>query len=205
MSLTLARHVLATLSEAGVVEAVICPGGRNAAFVELFAAQDCPIKAYWHFEERSASFFALGRIKQTGKPVAVITTSGTAAAELFPATMEAYYSGLPLVLVTADRPSRFRGSGAPQAADQDGLFRKFAPLAFDLDGDDEMDVFHLDTSAPVHINVRFEDPNGEPGMAESGKQTVAADPRPRVAPLYRGVPPPVGCRRKFESPASRSP
>ena len=76
------------------------------------------IKTYCSYEERSAAFFALGRARESNKPVAVICTSGTAAGELLPAAMEGYYTGTPLLLVTADRPRRFHGTGAPQTAEK---------------------------------------------------------------------------------------
>ena len=116
MSADLATGVLAACAGAGVREFCICAGARNLGLVvALERSGGCRL---WHFfDERSAAFFALGRMMNTGSPVAVVTTSGTAVAELLPATVEAYYQSLPLVLLTADRPSRFRGSGAPQQAD----------------------------------------------------------------------------------------
>jgi 2-succinyl-5-enolpyruvyl-6-hydroxy-3-cyclohexene-1-carboxylate synthase len=86
-------------------------------------------------------------LKRDGKPVAVITTSGTAAAELLPATIEAYYSGAPLVLITADRPARLRGTGAPQAIEQIGLFGVYAAT----------DIDRWDGHVPLHINVEFDE------------------------------------------------
>src|SRR5207248_3106992 len=71
-------------------------------------------------------FFALGRAKLLGKPAAVVTTSGTAVAELLPAVVEAFYSGTPLIVITADRPARYRGTGAPQCIEQEGIFGPYA-------------------------------------------------------------------------------
>jgi len=151
--LNLAERVVSALLTAGVREAVVCPGGRNA---ELIAAlKQSSISLYWHFEERSAAFFALGRARSTNTPVAVVTTSGTAAGELLPAVMEASYSGAPLIAVTADRPSRFRGTGAPQAAVQPNLFKKYADC-IDLEGDKEFS-FEMG-QRPIQINVCLEDP-----------------------------------------------
>jgi len=154
----LAVRVLEALREAGVEELVVCPGARNAAFIE--AIPTFGFRTVWHFEERSAAFFALGRAQTTGRPVAVITTSGTAAGELLPAAMEAYYAGVPLALVTADRPRRFRGSGAPQAAEQRGIFGLYAPFALDLEGDEPFTLPAFDR--PIHLNVCLEDPRGGP-------------------------------------------
>ena len=164
MNDSLAHRVLAELAQTGVRELVVCPGARNAAFITALTG-DARFKVYWHFEERSAAFFALGRTASSARPVAVITTSGTAAGELLPATMEAYYSGIPLVLVTADRPRRFRGTGAPQAAEQVNLFGIYART---IDLDDEVSSWAM-PSGPLHLNVALEDPRSAPvsGLAET--------------------------------------
>jgi 2-succinyl-5-enolpyruvyl-6-hydroxy-3-cyclohexene-1-carboxylate synthase len=117
------------------------------------------IRTYFWFEERSAAFFALGRSKISNRPVAVITTSGTAAAELLPATMEAYYTGAPLLLITADRPRRFRGTGAPQTAEQVGLFGCYASFCLDLAFDESCDLSTWSRQQPAHLNICFEEPN----------------------------------------------
>jgi 2-succinyl-5-enolpyruvyl-6-hydroxy-3-cyclohexene-1-carboxylate synthase len=116
-------QVIAGLVKKGVREFVVCPGAHDAVIVEVLVILEerGAVKLWSHFEERGAGFFALGRA-MTGKPCAVVTTSGTAAAELLPAVIEAHYQARPLVVVTADRPERFRGSGAPQAIEQAGLF-----------------------------------------------------------------------------------
>src|SRR3989338_6644206 len=100
MNALLVDHVLEVLRALGVKEVCLCPGSRNAPFVQalLFQTQQSNrfnFKVFNFFEERCAAFFALGRMRTTGCPVAVITTSGTAVAELLPATMEAYYAGFP--------------------------------------------------------------------------------------------------------------
>ena len=127
VSARLASEVLAALAGEGVGEFCVCAGARNLAFVVgLERSQGARV---WHFfDERAAGFFALGRMMNTGCPVAVVTTSGTAVAELLPATIEAHYQSLPLVLLTADRPARFRGSGAPQAIEQPGMLAPYARL-----------------------------------------------------------------------------
>lgn len=101
-------------------------------------------RVWRHCEERSAGFFALGRTMKTGKPCAVVTTSGTAAAELLPAVIEAFYQARPLVAITADRPAAFRGSGAPQSIDQIGLFGPHAA---------QCDLKDWDGRGPLHCNV----------------------------------------------------
>lgn len=124
----------------GVAEYCVCAGSRNAPLIADLT------DAYSFVDERSAAFFALGRIKLHGKPVAVFTTSGTAAAELLPATIEAYYSGLPLVLVTADRPARFRGTGAPQCIEQVNLFGPYAATSLET----------WNRRGPLHLNIEVE-------------------------------------------------
>jgi 2-succinyl-5-enolpyruvyl-6-hydroxy-3-cyclohexene-1-carboxylate synthase len=113
----LLQQTLQTLADLGVREVCVAAGARNAPLVAALL-NSRGVKIWNFFEERSAAFFALGRIMADRQPVAVVTTSGTAAAELLPATIEAHYQGLPLVLVTADRPKSYRGSGAPQAIEQ---------------------------------------------------------------------------------------
>src|SRR5688572_9245208 len=110
-NMQLAQNVVEQLLGAGIKEFCLAPGARNSPFVLLFD-QNPHLKIYNFFDERSAAFFALGRIAATRNPVAVITTSGTAAAELLPAVVEGTYSSLPLIMVTADRPKKYRGSGA---------------------------------------------------------------------------------------------
>lgn len=157
MNSYIASHILSKLFSLGVRECVLCPAGRNAPFVALLAESKI-CKIYYWYEERSAAFFALGRAQQTKIPVAVITTSGTAAGELLPAIMEAYYTGTPLIAVTADRPRRFRGTGAPQTAEQKGLFGVYTPIALDLAEGEPLDLQEWDQRGPVHINVCFEEP-----------------------------------------------
>ncbi|QWP29152.1 hypothetical protein J5W80_12110 [Akkermansia muciniphila] len=120
------KSLLAQCCLGGICEWVVCPGARNVALLQVLAAAEDLVK-WTHFDERSAAFFALGRIQDMGLPVAVVTTSGTAAAELLPAVVEAYYQRRPLLLLTADRPAACRGSAAPQAIEQVDLFGIYAP------------------------------------------------------------------------------
>lgn len=172
----LAASTLGNLAALGVRNVVVCAGARNAPLVTtlLLAGETCGFTIFHHFDERAASFFALGLSKRSGEPAAVITTSGTAAAELFPAAVEAFYSGNPLVLVTADRPKRYRGSGAPQAIEQKGLFGTYAPVSLDVDREWGLEQFQdWDRGSPVHLNVCFEEPQPED----------AATFLPEVAPI----------------------
>lgn len=152
-NLGLATEALKFIAQKGVREIVVCAGARNSPMVSLLD-HISDVQIYRFFEERSASFFALGRIMATEKPVAVLTTSGTAVAELLPAMIEAHYAGLPLVALTADRPVSYRGSGAPQAIEQAGLFGKYAQT-MDLEKPDFSD---WDGKKPLQLNLCFDEP-----------------------------------------------
>jgi 2-succinyl-5-enolpyruvyl-6-hydroxy-3-cyclohexene-1-carboxylate synthase len=140
-----AARVIAEVRAAGAEEFCVCAGSRNAPLLAFLGTSDARLFSF--VDERSAAFFAIGRMKLHGKPVAVVTTSGTAAAELLPATVEAYYAGLPLVLITADRPARFRGTGAPQSIEQVGLFGVYA----------ETELETWSGARPLHLNVELEE------------------------------------------------
>ncbi len=151
----LAAEVLAVLRSAGVRTLVVCPGGRNAPLVLCADASRDAFEVFNFFEERSAAFFALGRIRRDNRPAAVITTSGTAAAELLPAMLEAVHGGWPLIAVTADRPRRLRGTGAPQTIDQPPLFASARIPVIDVDAPGQL--ADLPRGA-VHLNVCFDEP-----------------------------------------------
>lgn len=161
MNETITYNVLQAALNCGVRDFVICPGGRNSSFIDMLRVEN-RIQTYYWPEERSAAFFALGRSRQTHRPVAVIVTSGTACGELLPAAMEAYYSGVPLLLITADRPRRFRGSGAPQVAEQVGLFGQYARFIMDIHSDHPFDLSKWDQRAPAHLNVCLEESHSRP-------------------------------------------
>ena len=154
---TIVLQVLEELVKAGVQEVIICPGGRNTPFVAALEKSQS-FKQYFWSEERSAAFFALGRSKLTRKPVAVIVTSGTAAGELLPAAMEAYYTEVPLLLITADRPRRFRGTGAPQTAEQVGLFGQYAIYEQDFANDEICSLADWTQRGAAHLNICLEEP-----------------------------------------------
>ncbi len=158
------RSFIAQCCVAGITEWVVCPGARNTALLQTLST--CPGLTVWtHFDERSASFFALGRIQDTGLPVAVITTSGTAVAELYPAIVEAYYQARPLLLITADRPADFRGSGAPQAIEQAEMFGIYAPTVDIEKPEDISESLVEDTwdyRSPLHINICLPEPDLHP-------------------------------------------
>jgi 2-succinyl-5-enolpyruvyl-6-hydroxy-3-cyclohexene-1-carboxylate synthase len=151
-----AKAILDQLFRAGVDEIVLCPGARNAPFVETLAHWKNG-KVHSFFEERSGAFFALGRIAATGKPKAIITTSGTAVANLLPAVIEAHYAGLPLVVISADRPKNFRGTGSPQTIVQPGIFSSYAQTLGDWERG-EISEIRLHPAQPSHLNVCFDEP-----------------------------------------------
>ena len=154
-STELARHVVGGLLERGVREFVIAPGSRNAplAFAVYDAAAAGLCRLHTRLDERTAGFLALGLTK-VGAQAAVICTSGTAVANLHPAVLEAAHSGLELVVVTADRPPRLRGTGASQTTDQVRIFGDMAAFT-DLEG---VDPWELSTDRPTHLNLRFDLP-----------------------------------------------
>lgn len=153
----LATRVLQEFLDVGGAALCICPGSRNSPLVCLAAAHP-EVKSYYFYEERSAAFFALGLSRRTQRPVAVITTSGTAAAELMPAMTEAYYANVPLVAITADRPRSYRGTNAPQACEQVRLYGQYASWEVDLEGAETFDFATWNQRGPAHLNVCFSEP-----------------------------------------------
>ena len=109
------------LQRAGVRNVVICPGSRSTPLALAFAAQ-AGIRTWMQVDERSAAYFGLGMAKRLRQPVALLCTSGTAAANFMPAIVEAKLSHVPLLVLTADRPHELRDNGAPQSIDQHRLY-----------------------------------------------------------------------------------
>lgn len=164
--------MVASLVQAGVENVVISPGSRSTPLAYAFASTK-QLTMYRQVDERSAAFFALGLAKATTKPVVLLCTSGTAAANYFPAIVEASYARVPLIVVTADRPHELREVGAPQAIHQPNLYGSHVKWSVDFplaDGAAPTLPFierHLAraiaiaTSAPfgpVHVNVPFREP-----------------------------------------------
>ena len=153
---TLARSVIRQLLELGVSDFIISPGSRNAPLsIALYEAeQKGLIGLHVRIDERGAAFFALGIAKATDNYVAVICTSGTAAANFHPATLEAFHSQSKLLVITADRPDSLRKTGANQTTEQVGLL---API-LTIDIDEPIDLGNHLGSGPVHLNIQFEEP-----------------------------------------------
>jgi 2-succinyl-5-enolpyruvyl-6-hydroxy-3-cyclohexene-1-carboxylate synthase len=109
------------LQRSGVRNVIICPGSRSTPLAMAFVAQP-RIRSWMHVDERSAAYFGLGMAKKLRQPVALLCTSGTAAANFLPALVEAKLTHVPLVVLTADRPHELRDNGAPQSIDQNRLY-----------------------------------------------------------------------------------
>lgn len=179
-------HAIADeLARCGVRHAVISPGSRSAPLV-LALSGHRDITDHSVIDERAAAFFALGLAKASGQAVVLLCTSGTAAANYYPAVCEADASRVPLLLFTADRPGSLRGSGAPQTMDQVNLYGDHVRRFIDP-GLPEADAGRLralrslvchafstataDPAGPVHVNLPFRKPL-EPTEAERDRDRI---------------------------------
>ena len=144
-----AAEFLALLAASGVEHIYLAPGARSQALAIAAAqlASAGKIKLHVRLDERSLGFQALGSGLATGVPTALIVTSGTAVANLHPAVLEASHSGVPILLLTADRPHELRGVGANQTTNQVGIFADGVRACFDLEAPTE--------DAPAHEDVRY--------------------------------------------------
>jgi 2-succinyl-5-enolpyruvyl-6-hydroxy-3-cyclohexene-1-carboxylate synthase len=125
------RLLVASLVQAGVRDAVICPGSRSTPFAWALA-ENAELRCHSLLDERVAAFFALGLARASGEPAVVLSTSGSAAANFFPAVVEASLSHTPLLLLTADRPLELQQAMAAQTIDQVKLYGEYARAYFDL-------------------------------------------------------------------------
>jgi len=114
--------LVTALETYGIKYACISPGSRNTPLVIAFQNAK-KIKTFVHVDERSSGFFAIGLVHQTKSPVVLVTTSGTAVTELYPAVVEAYYKRIPLIILTADRPQAMHNIGANQTINQVNIFK----------------------------------------------------------------------------------
>lgn len=198
-----AADLLTTLVAHGVRDLVLAPGSRSQALALAATALDRSgaLRVHVRVDERVAGFTALGIARETRAPVAVVCTSGTAVGNLLPATMEAFHSGIPLLLLTADRPPELRGVGANQATAQPGVFGSFVRWAHDAavpgagDGDEAGLGAHAVRTArgldgtgipgvagPVHLNLPYREPlsGGVIPAATPGPLPETAAPVPAV-------------------------
>ncbi|ETI69286.1 2-succinyl-5-enolpyruvyl-6-hydroxy-3-cyclohexene-1-carboxylic-acid synthase [Neobacillus vireti] len=163
---------VAELYSSGITDVVVSPGSRSTPMA-MVMAEHPELKVHIHVDERSAAFFALGIAKATNRPAAILCTSGTAAANYFPAIVEAHSSRVPLVVLTADRPHELREVGAPQAINQIHLYGQhvkwFAEMA--LPEENREIIRYARTvcaraaaiaaqapAGPVHLNFPFREP-----------------------------------------------
>ncbi|GAA4381380.1 2-succinyl-5-enolpyruvyl-6-hydroxy-3-cyclohexene-1-carboxylic-acid synthase [Paeniglutamicibacter cryotolerans] len=184
-SMVAARHAVASLLEGGVEHVIICPGSRSAPLAYALAEAEARGEVTLHvrIDERDAGFTALGLGLATGLPAAIVTTSGTAVGELLPAVMEANHAGIPLLVLSADRPEELHGTGANQTTRQLGLFSSHVRHCADIEAG-------IDPCREVEAGVlicRGLDAAGVPVGAH------AACPRP-------GVPGPVQLNIGFRDP-----
>lgn len=193
-----ARAMVVALAKHGVQDVVLAPGSRNAP-LSIALAQQSVLRLHVRIDERTAGFTALGMAKASGRPVAVICTSGTAVVNLTPAVYEAHEAGVPLVLITADRPPEVRGRGANQTIEQVGVFSPAVRNEWDLPmAGDLPDQFwelaianavlaslgdHQTAPGPVHLNVPFAEPLVPEDGHSSWASAVAADALPSLRPV----------------------
>jgi 2-succinyl-5-enolpyruvyl-6-hydroxy-3-cyclohexene-1-carboxylate synthase len=160
------------LNSSGVRHVSLAPGSRSTPLALLFRRHS-DVRVWTHLDERSAAFFTLGMAKSLREPVAILSTSGTAAVNFAPAVVEAYYARVPLIVLTADRPPELRGVGANQTVDQVDLYGSHVKWSMDMKLPDSSAEALRDVRAtaaravasaraaapgPVHINFPFREP-----------------------------------------------
>lgn len=197
----LATVLVDELVRCGVTDVVISPGSRSAPLA-LAVHEESRLRLHVRLDERSAAFLALGLAKRSERPVVLVCTSGTAAANFHPAVIEAAESGVPLLVVTADRPPELRGTGANQTIDQVKLYgsavRWFAEIGVPEDRPGQVAYWRSlvcrahqraagpSDPGPVHLNVAFREPlipDGDSKWCESlDGDAGGAWVRARVAP-----------------------
>jgi 2-succinyl-5-enolpyruvyl-6-hydroxy-3-cyclohexene-1-carboxylate synthase len=170
------RALVDDLLDAGVREAVIAPGSRSGPLAIALADADRAgaLRLHVRVDERTAGFLALGLAKGSRSWVPVVTTSGTASANLHPALLEALHAGVRLLAVTADRPARLRGTGANQTTDQVALFPHISY------GDNPAAIATLLSEGPAHLNLELDEPLVEPSTWTPEVRPIEARDGPHV-------------------------
>jgi 2-succinyl-5-enolpyruvyl-6-hydroxy-3-cyclohexene-1-carboxylate synthase len=184
-----AETLVSELATGGVDAVCLSPGSRSTPLTVAFT-EHADIEVFSHLDERSAAFFALGRARRTGEPTPLVCTSGTAAANYHPAVIEANQSGVPLLLLTADRPPELIDSGANQTVDQEKLYGDAVRWYRDMPEPEAepRKMRMLRTTAaralvkstgrnpgPVHLNCRFRKPLEPTPTPEDDPAGVPAD------------------------------
>lgn len=173
-SIPTAQLIVEYCKRYSILDVVISPGSRNAPLTIGFS-NDKTIQTYSVVDERCAAFFALGMAQKKGKPVAVVCTSGSAVANYYPAVTEAFYSNIPLVVISADRPKHLIDIGDGQTIQQENFFQNHVCSSANLKDDTYQDASKsplsfnseklkttlakcLENSLPIHINAAFDEP-----------------------------------------------
>lgn len=203
-----ARVIADELLRQGVRHALLCPGSRNAPLI-LALCESERFTVTSHVDERSAGYFAVGIARATGLPPVVVTTSGTAVANLHPAVAEAFNARLPLIVLSADRPSELLGTGANQTLEHAGLFRPHVKADVSLDHPEPtggaVETLRESVSraalcardwppGPVHVNVPMREPLHPAHVAGDvlpdwfGNSRLAAGGRENGAPFAETSP-----------------
>ncbi len=201
----LLRAFVDELARCGMRDCCTSPGSRNTPIV-LSLTRDARLRCWSHIDERCAGFFAVGAAKASGRPVAVTCTSGTAAAELAPAVTEAHWAGVPLIVLTADRPAELRDVGAGQAIDQLKLYGSAVKWFVEVDpadagaaslrwirqlADRAWTTAVSGRPGPVHLNFPLREPlvleaplpaDGERDARPDGRPWVTSATAPPAAP-----------------------
>ncbi len=180
------RSLITCCTMAGIAEWACCPGELNGSLLRALA--DCPVIHRWtQADERSAAYFALGRIQATGRPVAVLAGTGAEATSLTPAVVEAYYQRRPLLVITLGTSAHAGGTGAPHRIEHENLFGLYAPtleLTLPCAVSDLPDLRStLAEGFPLHLHVRVETRAGHETPETSFAGLEVAEPPP--APAFR--------------------
>lgn len=228
-----ARAVVNALIELGVEHVVLCPGSRSAplAFAWEAAAREGRVELHVRIDERSAGFLALGLAKASRRVVPIVTTSGTAVGNLLPAVMEAAHSGVPLLVLSADRPASMVHTGANQTTDQTGIFGRFVVAEATISGAEGsvaawvFQVSRVVAAAhgtrtgrpgPAQLNLAFAEPLVPEDdewpvvrptriVARPDDEPLTLDPGPRTVVLVGDCAPEEGARARDLAEACRWP
>ncbi|MEJ3405433.1 2-succinyl-5-enolpyruvyl-6-hydroxy-3-cyclohexene-1-carboxylic-acid synthase [Rathayibacter sp. YIM 133350] len=210
--------LLLAFADLGVRDVVVSPGSRSQALALAAARlhEAGRMRLHVRIDERGGAFFALGAARESGVPTLVVTTSGTAVANLHPAVLEAHHSGIPLIALTADRPEELRGIRANQTTRQPGIFGTAVRLGIDVPAPTAGDDSTADARAlaeravsgatdprnpgPVHLNLQYREPLSSAGptrpLPEAASTSPEASPEHSTASAGR----PSAAAREHDEP-----